>query len=78
MWSRALVKGCYERMQTWEPCGADEAAALAGGAAGLTLTAAQAVFLMEPAINPGLEAQAAGRIHRLGGSPASQSSSSTL
>lgn len=38
----------------------------AGGAAGLTLTAAQAVFLMEPAINPGLEAQAAARIHRLG------------
>ena len=37
-----------------------------GGAAGLTLTAAQAVFLMEPAINPGLEAQAAARIHRLG------------
>ena len=43
----------------------------AGGAAGLTLTAAQAVFLMEPAINPGLEAQAAARIHRLGRVPIS-------
>ncbi len=38
----------------------------AGGAAGLTLTVANAVFLMEPALNPGLEAQAAARIHRLG------------
>ena len=39
---------------------------VAGGAAGLTLTVASAVFLMEPALNPGLEAQAAARIHRLG------------
>ncbi len=46
----------------------------AGGAAGLTLTAAQAVFLMEPAINPGLEAQAAARIHRLGRTLESQCS----
>ncbi|KAK9805443.1 hypothetical protein WJX73_007822 [Symbiochloris irregularis] len=37
-----------------------------GGAAGLTLTAASRVYLMEPSINPGLEAQAAGRVHRLG------------
>ena len=39
----------------------------AGGAAGLTLTVANTVFLMEPALNPGLEAQAASRIYRLGG-----------
>jgi hypothetical protein len=39
---------------------------LSGGAAGLTLTVANAVYLMEPALNPGLEAQAAARIHRLG------------
>ncbi len=38
----------------------------AGGAAGLTLTVANTVFLMEPALNPGLEAQAAARIYRLG------------
>ena len=38
----------------------------AGGAAGLTLTEANTVFLMEPALNPGLEAQAAARIYRLG------------
>ncbi|KAK9915395.1 hypothetical protein WJX75_008587 [Coccomyxa subellipsoidea] len=37
-----------------------------GGAAGLTLTVANTVFLMEPALNPGLEAQAAARIYRLG------------
>ncbi|KAK9805422.1 hypothetical protein WJX73_004034 [Symbiochloris irregularis] len=37
-----------------------------GGAAGLTLTAASTVILMEPSINPALEAQAAGRVHRLG------------
>ena len=42
------------------------ACGVAGGAAGLTLTVANAVFLMEPALNPGLEAQAAARIHRLG------------
>jgi len=36
------------------------------GAMGITLTAASAVFLMEPAIDPSLEIQAAGRIHRLG------------
>ena len=38
-----------------------------GGAAGLTLTAASTAFLLEPALNPGLEAQAAARIYRLGG-----------
>lgn len=37
-----------------------------GGASGLTLTVASHVFLMEPNLNPGLEAQAAGRVHRLG------------
>lgn len=38
----------------------------AGGAAGLTLTVATTAFLMEPSLNPGLEAQAAARIWRLG------------
>jgi len=38
----------------------------ATAAVGITLTAANRVFLMEPCIDPGLEAQAAGRIHRLG------------
>ncbi|KAK9805425.1 hypothetical protein WJX73_004310 [Symbiochloris irregularis] len=37
-----------------------------GGAAGLTLTAASRVYLMEPSSNPGLEAQAVGRVHRMG------------
>lgn len=37
-----------------------------GGAAGLTLTAASTAFLLEPSLNPGLEAQAAARIYRLG------------
>ena len=37
-----------------------------GGASGLTLTVASHVFLMEPNLNPGLEAQAAGRVYRLG------------
>ena len=36
------------------------------GAVGLTLTAASHVFILEPAINPALEQQAIGRIHRLG------------
>lgn len=34
--------------------------------AGLTLTVADTAFIMEPALNPGLEAQAAARIYRLG------------
>ena len=38
-----------------------------GGAAGLTLTVASTVFLLEPHLNIGLETQAAGRVHRLGG-----------
>lgn len=37
-----------------------------GGAAGLTLTAASTAIILEPCINPGLEAQAAARIYRLG------------
>ncbi|KAI8476606.1 MAG: P-loop containing nucleoside triphosphate hydrolase protein [Monoraphidium minutum] len=36
------------------------------GAAGLTLTCATTAFILEPPLNPGLEAQAAARIHRLG------------
>jgi len=39
---------------------------IAGGAAGLTLTEADTVILMEPSLSPTLEAQAAGRVHRLG------------
>ncbi|EFJ47333.1 hypothetical protein VOLCADRAFT_92108 [Volvox carteri f. nagariensis] len=37
-----------------------------GGAAGLSLTVAHTAFMLEPAVNPGLEAQAAARICRLG------------
>ncbi|KAK9831775.1 hypothetical protein WJX74_008901 [Apatococcus lobatus] len=37
-----------------------------GGAAGLTLNVADTVFLMEPSLNPSIEAQAAARVHRLG------------
>ena len=37
-----------------------------GGAAGLTLTVASHMFLMEPNLNQGLEAQAAARVYRLG------------
>jgi len=37
-----------------------------GGAAGLSLTTASHCVLLEPQLNPGLEAQAASRIHRLG------------
>jgi superfamily II DNA or RNA helicase len=36
------------------------------GAVGMTLTSASRVYIMEPAFNPAAEAQAAGRIHRLG------------
>ena len=36
------------------------------GNCGITLTAATRVYLMEPFLNPAHEAQAAGRIHRLG------------
>ena len=38
----------------------------ATAAVGITLTAATRVYLMEPAIDPAQEMQAAGRIHRLG------------
>lgn len=33
---------------------------------GITLTAATVVYLMEPCLDPTMEVQAAGRIHRLG------------
>lgn len=36
------------------------------GAVGINLTQANRVFLMEPSFNPALEAQAIGRVHRLG------------
>ena len=36
------------------------------GAVGITLTAASRVYLMEPCLDPAMEVQAAGRIHRLG------------
>lgn len=36
------------------------------GAVGINLTQANRVFVMEPAVNPALEAQAIGRVHRLG------------
>jgi len=36
------------------------------GAVGINLTQANRVFLVEPALNPALEAQAIGRVHRLG------------
>jgi SNF2 family DNA or RNA helicase len=39
---------------------------LRAGAVGINLTEANRVFLMEPALNPALEAQAIGRVHRLG------------
>ena len=37
-----------------------------GGAAGLTLTQARVAVLLEPALQPGIERQAAGRISRIG------------
>eukprot|EP01083_Nonionella_stella_P085377 236754_1 len=39
---------------------------LRSGAVGINLTQANRVFLMEPAMNPALEAQAIGRVYRLG------------
>jgi len=38
----------------------------ATAAVGITLTAANRIFLMEPCVDPGQEVQACGRIHRLG------------
>ena len=35
-------------------------------AVGITLTSASRVYLFEPCVDPGMEAQAAGRVHRLG------------
>ncbi len=40
--------------------------AFSAGAIGINLTQANRVFLLEPAMNPSLEAQAVGRVHRLG------------
>lgn len=39
---------------------------LRSGSVGITLTAASRVYLLEPCIDPAVEVQAAGRIHRLG------------
>lgn len=39
---------------------------LRSGNVGITLTAASRVYLLEPSIDPAVEVQAAGRIHRLG------------
>lgn len=39
---------------------------LRAGAAGLTLTAANRVFLLEPAMDPAVEQQAVARVHRIG------------
>jgi SNF2 family DNA or RNA helicase len=51
---------------------------VAGGAAGLTLTEADTVILMEPSLSPTLEAQAKGRVHRLGEHPIPLSTSFVL
>lgn len=39
---------------------------LRSGSVGITLTAASRVYLLEPCLDPAVEVQAAGRIHRLG------------
>ena len=39
---------------------------IGAGAAGITLTAATRIYLMEPCMDPATEMQVAGRIHRLG------------
>lgn len=45
---------------------------LRSGNVGITLTSASRVYLMEPSLDPAAEAQAAGRIHRLGQTKAVQ------
>ncbi len=39
---------------------------LRAGAAGLTLTSASRVYLLEPALDPAVEQQAVARVHRIG------------
>jgi hypothetical protein len=39
---------------------------LRAGSAGLTLTAATRVYLLEPALDPAVEQQAVARVHRIG------------
>lgn len=39
---------------------------MGAGAVGINLTAANRIFLLEPSFNPAVEAQAIGRVHRLG------------
>ena len=48
-----------------------------GGAAGLTLTSASTAVLLEPALQPGIEQQAAGRISRLGQTKTASASSAS-
>ena len=50
----------------------------AGGAAGLTLTVADTIILMEPSLSISLEEQAAGRIQRLGAAAISETMSLLL
>ena len=54
----------FQNGMTEQPC--VFVVTFATAAVGITLTRATAVFLMEPALDPAQEAQAAGRIHRLG------------
>ena len=44
----------------------DKISTVKAGNVGMTLTAATRVYLMEPCLDPSMEVQAAGRIHRLG------------
>ncbi|KAK3237290.1 hypothetical protein CYMTET_52620 [Cymbomonas tetramitiformis] len=54
------------KFQAMEPVPKAFVAMVRQGNCGVTLTAATRVYLMEPCINPALEVQAAGRVHRLG------------
>lgn len=54
------------KFQAMEPVPKAFVAIVRQGNCGVTLTAATRVYLMEPCINPALEVQAAGRVHRLG------------